>query len=613
MVNYGNPCDKDTNCPSKICEMTYINGTPDKRRCVLQQIKYGKKCDYNKDCDSNRCVRVLDNKGHSKGKRCRIINGQHIPDKDWDTDDENDPAFTKSDKWKAAKDQEFILSNTQKRIAFEGRGPITEIIVLCMEIVIYILREIVKFLYSIWKLILFIVSFPFSYVFDKGWDGWSSKNRDKNGKCIRGSYTFRATTMVKIITFAFPPFGVFLDRGLFGIGHIMFTSLLSAIFYFPGLVYALMIIGDQLCPNSVELFSKENNKGKRHQFSYGDYNIGQDSFKQATDDFKKASDFKNNSSESQLTKTTKFQDFRPLSAGCNFANIGSVNVGKNVDIIFYENNDFTGDIIRLTDNESNLHSKLDGKFHEKCMGKSITKIKSFSIRLKEPLPILPEIIDDNSVVVYLLNDFRGKNLILEKGDYNQYEIGKLFKDRISSIRIGKNMTVKLFEDKNYNRTVMFSFSKTSWVGSGGRENTFYGNQLYDSEIKGEVKNLAKYDFNDNISCMIICKVGEPCSSGGDGESSWKDALKDPVNTIGNKVKVIGNYGVNKAKDGYGVAEKTATDGYGVAEKTAKDGYGVAEKTATDGYDVTKKTATDGYDDPEKTAKDAYDDTKKTVT
>ena len=91
---------------------------------------------------------------------------------------------------------------------------------------------------------------------------------------------------------------------------------------------------------------------------------------------------------------------------------------------------------------------------------------------------------------------------------------------------------------------MFSFSKTSWVGSGGRENTFYGNQLYDSEIKGEVKNLAKYDFNDNISCMIICKVGEPCSSGGDGESSWKDALKDPVNTLGNRVKVIGNYAGN---------------------------------------------------------------------
>jgi uncharacterized membrane protein YqaE (UPF0057 family) len=392
MVNYGDPCKKDGDCPSKICEMTYVNGTADKRRCVLQQIKYGKKCDYNKDCDSNRCVNVLDKKGHSKGRRCRIINGQRIPDKILD-DDENAPEFTKSEKWQAAKNQEFILSNTHKRIAFEGRGVVTDLIVLCMEIVIYIGRELVKLLYSIWKFIFHMVSLIPSLIFDAGWDGFSQKNRD-NGKCKANSYTFKASTMVKVITFMFPPFGVFLDRGLFGMGHIMLTALLSAIFYFPGLVYALMIIDDELCPNSVELYSKSNYKGKRHQFSYGDFSIGTAAFKQVVE----SSD--NVTNERKSNKLTKLQDFRPLSAGCNYANIGSIKLGKNVDIIIYENDDYTGEMIRLSGDEPELHSKLDGRFLEKCAFDSSSKIKSISIRLKTPLPVLPEIIDDDSVVFF---------------------------------------------------------------------------------------------------------------------------------------------------------------------------------------------------------------------
>ena len=491
MVNYGKPCYRDGECPSKICEMTYVNGVADKRRCVLQQIKYGKKCNYNRDCDSNRCIMVLDAKGHPKGKRCRIINGQYIPKKDWDADDENDPEFTKTDKWQAAKNEEYILSNTQKRIAFEGRGPITEIIVLCMEIVIYILREAVKLLYSIWKFIFMLVSFIPSIIFDKGYDGFSYKHR-KDGKCIPGSYGIKSETIVKIITLLFPPFGVFLDRGIFGIGHIMITALLSAIFYFPGVVYAMMIIGDTLCPNSIELFNETRFKGKRYIFTYGDYSINSD---------------------------VRLEDMRVTKAGCKYADIGSVKLGNNVDVIFYEHADFTGEIIKVSANDPEFEGKLDGQYTRKCMGKTVTKIKSISIRLKKPLPILPEIIDDDSAVFYLLNDFRGQNLILQKGDYNQYEVGKLFRERISSIRIGKNMTVQVFEDENYNKKVILNFSvnfgskkskDVRWIGSGGNKHTFSGNQTYDSDVKGEIKNLAKYGFNDKIQCLIICKAGEPC-------------------------------------------------------------------------------------------------------
>ena len=44
MVKYGEPCNKDSDCSSKICEMSFVDGLEDKRRCVIQQVKYGKPC-----------------------------------------------------------------------------------------------------------------------------------------------------------------------------------------------------------------------------------------------------------------------------------------------------------------------------------------------------------------------------------------------------------------------------------------------------------------------------------------------------------------------------------------------------------------------------------------
>ena len=74
------------------------------------------------------------------GKKCAIIDGQHIPSKrDWETDD--DYASTKGEKWNASANQEILLSNTQKRIAFEGHGILTDIIVLVMEIIVFILKD----------------------------------------------------------------------------------------------------------------------------------------------------------------------------------------------------------------------------------------------------------------------------------------------------------------------------------------------------------------------------------------------------------------------------------------------------------------------------------------
>ena len=46
-----------------------------------------------------------------------------------------------------------------------------------------------------------------------------------------------------LLTILFPPFGIFMSKGLKGMGQILICSALTACFYFPGLIYAINDIG----------------------------------------------------------------------------------------------------------------------------------------------------------------------------------------------------------------------------------------------------------------------------------------------------------------------------------------------------------------------------------
>ena len=76
---------------------------------------------------------------------------------------------------------------------------------------------------------------------------------------------------------------------------------------------------------------------------------------------------------------------------------------------------------------------------------------------------------------YLLNDFRGKYIVLKEGDYDQNELGKLFSDRVSSVRIGANMVIKLFEDDNYNRRLWMNYTS----GFGDEDGAVFIKQTVD--------------------------------------------------------------------------------------------------------------------------------------
>ena len=246
MVKYGKECKQDSDCSSKICEMTYTDtGRPIGRKCVIQPPKYGKSCVYNKDCISHRCVATYDDRNMFIGKKCAVIKGLVLPKRGWPFDNSGVPDMIKTSKrHEEVRKEELVLSNAEKVRMFQSRGPVAEFVVLVMEIVIKLITSIVDILWSMWKTIFdMLYELMFGYIqFDKIFGFWNK-------------YTCMDTTVFRyIVTLLFPPFGVFMKKGISGFGYILLCCILTMFFYFPGLMYAIIVMseGKIQCPNKVQ-------------------------------------------------------------------------------------------------------------------------------------------------------------------------------------------------------------------------------------------------------------------------------------------------------------------------------------------------------------------------
>lgn len=242
MVVYDKDCSKDSECPSNVCEMTYDDAhQPVGRRCVVQKTRYGKKCYYNSECLSNRCVMTYNDKGKAIGKRCVIIDGQKIPKRGWPYDNSGLPKGTgMSKEAKATVNQPLLVSPAVKANTFAGNGPISEFIVIIMEILIVIVKMIVTLMYDIW-LIIFNLVFEITFGAFKFGDlvGGVNEYARNKGVCIDGRY------LRYLLTVLFPPTGVFMSKGIKGFGQIMVCCFLTMCFYFPGLIYAFIVMRDE--------------------------------------------------------------------------------------------------------------------------------------------------------------------------------------------------------------------------------------------------------------------------------------------------------------------------------------------------------------------------------
>jgi uncharacterized membrane protein YqaE (UPF0057 family) len=142
----------------------------------------------------------------------------------------------------------------KKERLISGQGPVA-------QIMIYVLQTIVDCLKYLYNNFVDILTDCFSWVqeqFFSDFKGFlAGKLKENNG--IHFEYTF----FRYFITLMLPPMGVFLSRGISAWFNILICGLLCFIKYFPGLIYALIIM--QNAPHSERYKKMKRDKlAKKH-------------------------------------------------------------------------------------------------------------------------------------------------------------------------------------------------------------------------------------------------------------------------------------------------------------------------------------------------------------
>ena len=241
MIKYGKECQNDSACKSKICEMTYTDtGDPIGRKCVLQKVKYGTKCNTNLNCPSNRCVILYNDDGVFKEKRCVVMKNQEPINTDLMGEDT--PEFLKSgDKENKIKQEPMAMNPHMKALAYKNRGPIAKFIILFLDILLDVLIKIFDLVEIIFKAI-FNTTWNFM---TRGWKGpfGNLTERWKRKGLLKCYGTPKEYIMAnRLMAILFPPFSVFIAKGLNGWQYILVCSFLTMLFYFPGMIYAFIVI-----------------------------------------------------------------------------------------------------------------------------------------------------------------------------------------------------------------------------------------------------------------------------------------------------------------------------------------------------------------------------------
>jgi uncharacterized membrane protein YqaE (UPF0057 family) len=288
-ISYDQKCNSNKDCESNVCELVYENGKPKGRYCLINTgNKYTKKCSSNKDCMSGECKTIYDQNNEFLTRKC--VKAPKI-----DTDTSFNTLFGKD------RSNEYGLLNSDTIAIQAGeRGPITEIMIKIFSIIGNMFNIIIfntdvcgenrrtiekkcqkgktdccgeniqltpfgrckknedacsamteranhGLLYGIWQTVFDAVFGSLMKNAKNGflWGGIQSKHYNSStGKCDKTNSAngFDLWYIRMLLTILFPPFGIFMSKGLKGMGQILICSALTACFYFPGLIYAFSVM-----------------------------------------------------------------------------------------------------------------------------------------------------------------------------------------------------------------------------------------------------------------------------------------------------------------------------------------------------------------------------------
>jgi uncharacterized membrane protein YqaE (UPF0057 family) len=160
-------------------------------------------------------------------------------------------ANTQSNVFKARLAKMKRRQEAKRKSALSGGGPIAKIIIFFLEKIIVNILII-----GVYNFFIDVISSSFNFVnqmFFSDFKGFlAGKLKSKNGTCIEYTY-FRY-----FLTLMVPPLGIFLARGLSAWFNIFICGFLCFLQYFPGLIYAIIVI--QSAPYANRYHKMKQNK-----------------------------------------------------------------------------------------------------------------------------------------------------------------------------------------------------------------------------------------------------------------------------------------------------------------------------------------------------------------
>ena len=239
-VIYGDPCKEDGDCATNVCETMYDQlGKSKGRFCVGTQSEYGRVCVNNKDCESGECLRIYNSDSHLIGKRCKGSG-----------EVERDESFF----YKGREIKYGLINDAARDTLFKNMeaGPIAKFIAIVLESIIGVIKTFFVLLKDIFLSVFDVVGSIFlGKVEGDMLFGLINKKHAETGTCMT---LWLPRT---IITILLPPFGVYMSRGLRGYKYIIICCLLTCVFYFPGLIYAFIVMGNSKIAEEEAIFIAE--------------------------------------------------------------------------------------------------------------------------------------------------------------------------------------------------------------------------------------------------------------------------------------------------------------------------------------------------------------------
>lgn len=270
----GSPCKDSSNCENDaVCTMTYADenkSVPLGRFCKggsdpENEIVY---CRVDSDCPKGECVVVKDDDGNFAGRQCTEIDGTPVRDGDYK---KIDPSGTKY-----PHNKHISMERIGAKIDAANGGPVAKMIAEIITLVIAVVDQAL----FIARNVFWSVFKAFGSIFLSGKGDISvlmmdtitkriipTKKADLD-KCKANNNCpncYSLWLVRNIYTILLPPWGVFMTTGIYGtdrLRKIFISCILTACFYFPGLIYSLLIVNNNKFAKEEKKLTKCRHEGK---------------------------------------------------------------------------------------------------------------------------------------------------------------------------------------------------------------------------------------------------------------------------------------------------------------------------------------------------------------